>query len=256
MRKKDRVGSSNIKSADDIERIREAGKIIAEIFRRIGDMNLDGMTTLELDQFIDKEIRTSKARASFATVPGYSHASCISVNDGVVHGIPSKKKVIAIGDLVKVDVGVVKNGFFADACHSYIVPPADSIAQSLSDAAKKALDLGIAQAYPGKRLGDIGSVIQNYVEKCGYSVVRDYTGHGVGYAVHEEPTILHYGRPGTGVTLREGMVLAIEPMINAGAYGTMLLDDGWTAVTRDGSLSAQWEHTVAITAHGPDILTI
>jgi methionyl aminopeptidase len=256
MRRKNRAVSPNLKSADDIERIREAGKIIAVIFRKIGEMDLSGMATLDLDQFIDKEIRSHKARASFATVPGYDHASCISVNDGVVHGVPSKKKIIAKGDLVKVDIGVVKNGFFADACRSYCVPPILSAAQTLSDTAKKALDLGIAQAYPGKRLGDIGSVIQNYVEQNGFSVVRDYTGHGVGFAVHEEPTILHYGRPGTGVTLREGMVLAIEPMINAGVYGTKLLEDGWTAVTRDGSLSAQWEHTIAVTADGPDILTI
>jgi methionyl aminopeptidase len=256
MRKRPRPQEPILKSADDITRIKEAGVIIAEIFALIRGMNLEGLTTLEIDEFVDREIRTRKARASFATVPGYSHATCISVNDGVVHGIPSKKIVIKKGDIVKIDVGVVKNGFFADACRTFSVEPVSAEAHNLVVTAAKSLDIGIVQAVPGKKLGDIGYAIQKYVESKGYSVVRDYTGHGVGFAVHEEPTILHYGKAGTGITIHPGMVLAIEPMINAGGYETKLLDDGWTAVTKDGSLSAQFEHTIAVTENGPVILTM
>jgi methionyl aminopeptidase len=256
MKKKGKQRETHLKSADDIERIRESGKIIAEIFSNIARMPLDGVSTAEIDFFVEKEIMAKKARASFATVPGYSHASCISVNDGVVHGVPSKKVILRNGDIVKVDVGVVKNGFFADACRTFCVGEISEQAQRLVSAAERSLEIGIAEALPGKRLGDIGFAIQNFVESQGFSVVRDYTGHGVGFAVHEEPTILHYGKPGTGMTIRPGMVLAIEPMINAGRYETRVLSDGWTAVTRDGSLSAQFEHTIAITEHGHDILTI
>lgn len=214
------------------------------------------MSTADIDQWVDHEIRAHKGRASFATVPGYSHATCISVNDAVVHGIPSKKFIVKNGDIVKVDVGVVKNGFFADACRTYMVEPVSHIAATLVATAQQACEIGIRQAHPGNHLGDIGEAIQKFVESKGYSVVRDYTGHGVGYAVHEEPTILHFGKAGTGMEIREGMVLAIEPMINAGRAETQLLHDGWTAVTRDGSLSAQFEETIAVTAHGPEILTI
>jgi methionyl aminopeptidase len=256
MKKLGKQRETHLKSADDIERIRESGKIIAGIFNSIARMPLDGVSTAEIDSYIEKEIHANRARASFATVPGYSHATCISVNDGVVHGIPSKKTILKNGDIVKVDVGVVKNGFFADACRTFCVGEISPDAQMLVDAAEKSLEIGIAEALPGRRLGDLGFAIQSFVESKGFSVVRDYTGHGVGFAVHEEPTILHYGKPGTGMTMRPGMVLAIEPMINAGRCETKVLRDGWTAVTLDGSLSAQFEHTVAITEHGHDILTI
>ncbi|HNX59102.1 MAG TPA: type I methionyl aminopeptidase, partial [Spirochaetota bacterium] len=153
------------------------------------------------------------------------------------------------------DVGTVKNGYFADACRTFMIEPVTADARRLVETAKRALEIGIDESRPGKRLGDVGSAIQSYVESEGYSVVRDYTGHGVGFAVHEEPTILHYGRPGTGLHILPGMVLAIEPMVNAGRYETKLLSDGWTAVTKDGSLSAQFEQTIAVTEHGPEILT-
>lgn len=245
----------SIKSADDIERIREAGKIIAEIFSALKKMDFDGMSTADIDGFVEKEILSAKARPSFATVPGYSHATCISINDGVVHGIPSKKIICKKGDIVKIDVGVVKNGYFGDACRTYGVGDLASDVKKFIEHAERALDIGIKAALPGNKLGDVGYAIQTYVESNGYSVVRDYTGHGVGFAVHEDPVVLHYGRPGTGLTLRPGMVIAIEPMINMGRYETKVLSDGWTAVTKDGSLSAQFEHTVAITENGNDILT-
>ena len=247
---------SNLKTADDIERIREAGKVLAEIFYNIGTLDLEGMNSFDLDAYVDKEIRARKARASFATVPGYKHATCISVNDGVVHGIPSTKTILKNGDLVKVDIGTVKNGFFADACRTYCVGTVSDEAKKLVDATRHCLELGIQEAEAGKRIGDIGATIQSYAELKGFSVVRDYCGHGVGFAVHEDPSIPHYGRKGTGALIRPGMVLAIEPMLNAGRYETKLLSDGWTAVTRDGSLSAQFEDTIAVTENGIELLTV
>ena len=247
--------NSNLKSADDIERIREAGKVLAEIFSLIGTLDLAGMTSADLDALVDKEIRARKARASFATVPGYKHATCISVNDGVVHGIPSKKTIFKNGDIIKVDIGTVKNGFFADACRTYCTGTVSVEAKKLVDAARHCLELGIKEAEAGKRIGDIGAAIQSYAESMGFSVVRDYCGHGVGFAVHEDPSIPHYSRKGTGALILPGMVLAIEPMLNAGRYETKLLSDGWTAVTKDGSLSAQFEETIAVTENGVEILT-
>jgi methionyl aminopeptidase len=245
----------SLKSADDINRIREAGKIIAEIFIKLKALDFNGMTTADIDAFVEKEILAAKARPSFATVPGYSHATCISVNDGVVHGIPSKKVICKSGDIIKIDVGTVKNGYFGDACRTYGVGVLAPEVKKFVDHAEKALEVGINAAQPGNKLGDVGYAIQTYVESHGYSVVRDYTGHGVGFAVHEDPVVLHYGHPGTGLTLRPGMVICVEPMINMGRCETKVLSDGWTAITRDGSLSAQFEHTIAITETGNEILT-
>ncbi len=244
-----------LKSPDDIKRIREAGKIIAEIFKTISKISLEGLTTLELDSFIESIILKSKARPSFQTVANYNHATCISINNEVVHGIPSKKKKIKKGDIVKIDIGVVKSGYFADACYTYSIAPTSEVASKLVSVTKESLQKAIKASYPGKKIGDIGSEIQKYVEKNGFSVVRDFSGHGVGFAVHEHPGIPHYGKKGKGRELEEGMVLAIEPMINEGVYDVDILDDGWTVVTADGKLSAQFEHTIAITRDGPKILT-
>jgi methionyl aminopeptidase len=244
-----------LKSPDDILRIGDAGKIIAKIFRMIRGLDMDGVATLEIDSIVDDAIRKSRARASFKTVTGYGHATCISINDEVVHGIPSKKKRIKSGDIVKIDIGVVKNGFFADSCFTFPVGAVSDTAKKLMDVTRESLGLAIEVMLPGKRLGDIGAVIQAHVEKNGCSVVRDFTGHGVGYAVHELPNIPHYGRKNTGILLSEGMVLAIEPMVNEGKPQVLTLDDGWTTVTADGKLSAQFEHTIALTKEGPLILT-
>lgn len=245
----------SIKSADDIKKIEEANQIIARIFEYIATVDLAGLSTSELDSIVEKEITKAKARPSFKTVPGYAHATCISVNNKVVHGIPNKKEIIKNGDIVKLDVGTVKNGFFGDACYTFKVGTIKPEADRLVECTREALRRGIAVALPGNRLGDIGAAIQNYVESEGYNIVRDYTGHGVGYAVHEPPTVLHYGKAGTGMRLQEGMVLAIEPMVNAGTWEIDMLRDGWTVVTADGSLSAQFEHSVAILKDGPLILS-
>ena len=244
-----------LKSPDDIKRIREAGRIIAEIFRMLSRKSLAGLSTFDIDKFIEEIIHKSKAMPSFKTVRDYSHATCISVNDEVVHGIPSKKKIIKKGDIVKIDIGVVKSGYFADACRTFVVKPISQNADKLISVTSESLELGIEAMYPGNRLGDVGAAIQQYVESNGFSVVRDYTGHGVGFAVHELPSVLHYGVKGKGRLIQEGMVLALEPMVNEGTYDVMVLDDGWTAVTEDGKLSAQFEHTIAVTKDGPVILT-
>ncbi len=244
-----------LKTPDDIKRIGEAGRIIAEIFRILSGKSLSGLTTFEIDGFIEDIIHKSKAMPSFKTVKNYSCATCISLNNEVVHGIPSKKKIVKKNDIVKIDIGVVKNGYFADACRTFAVKPVPKIADKLISVTAGSLKMGIENLYPGKRLGDMGSVIERYVKACGFSIVRDYTGHGVGFAVHELPSVLHYGEKGRGRLLQEGMVLAIEPIVNEGSADIMILDDGWTAVTEDGKLSAQFEDTVAVTKDGPVILT-
>ena len=204
---------------------------------------------------IDSMIIKKKGRAAFKTVPGYSAASCISVNDEVVHGIPSKKRKIRTGDLVKIDIGVVLNGYFGDACRTFSAGKVSDNARRLAEATRRSLEKAIEVMTPGNRIGDIGHAIQEYAESCGYTVVRNYTGHGVGFALHEPPVVPHYGKKKTGIILEPGMVLAVEPMINEGGYAVRLLDDGWTAVTADGSLSAHFEHTIAVTDSGPVILT-
>jgi methionyl aminopeptidase len=244
-----------LKTPDDIKRIREAGIIIAEIFKMLARKSLNGLSTFELDKSIEDVIHKSKAMPSFKTVKNYTHATCISINNEVVHGIPSKKKIINKGDIVKIDIGVVKGGYFADGCQTFAMKPISKIADKLISVTSEALKMGIEILYPGNRLGDMGSIIQRYVEAAGFSIVRDYTGHGVGFAVHELPSVLHYGIKGRGRLIQEGMVLALEPIVNEGTYDVLVLDDGWTAITEDGKLSAQFEHTIAVTKDGPVVLT-
>ncbi len=244
-----------LKRPEDISRIRESGRVLAGIFRSLAELNLDGMTTWDIDAFIEHEIFSSGARPAFKTVAGYNSSSCISVNTEVVHGIPSKKKRLAAGDIVKIDIGVAKNGFFSDACHTYPVGEITDGADRLITATRDSLHRGIAVMYPGNRVGDIGHAIQQFIESLGYSVVRSYTGHGVGFGLHEPPAVPHFGGKGTGPALEPGLVLAVEPIVNEGSHEVTLLKDGWTAVTSDGSMSAQFEHTVAVTEHGPLVLT-
>ncbi len=245
----------NLKSPQDILRIREAGRIIAEIFNKLSKLSLKGHSTLEIDSFIEGIILKSHARPSFQTVANYNHATCISINNEVVHGIPSKDKIIKKGDLVKIDIGVVKNGYFADACNTYSIKPVSKQAAKLVSITKESLEKAIQLLHPGTSIGDVGSEIQTFVEENGFSVVRDFTGHGVGFALHEHPGVPHYGKRGKRKILQEGMVIAVEPMVNEGTYEVEVLEDGWTVVTADGRLSAQFEHTIAITGKGPQILT-
>jgi methionyl aminopeptidase len=243
-----------LKSPDDIKRIGDSGAILSDIFGQISKGTLPGISTWDLDSMIESIILRRKARPAFKTVPGYNASSCISINNEVVHGIPSKKRKIIRGDLVKVDIGVVLNGYFSDACQTFFSGLVTDNAKALVEVTRESLENAIAVMLPGNRIGDIGCAIQEHAEGRGYSVVRSYTGHGIGFSLHEPPIVPHYGRKGSGMMLEPGLVLAVEPMINEGGHAVRILADGWTAVTADGKLSAHFEHTIAITTEGPLVL--
>lgn len=244
-----------LKTDDDIKRIKECGLIIHRLFKEISSIDLAGMSTWELDTFIDDYILRNRARPAFKTVKGYSFASCISVNQVASHGLPGKKKKIVSGDIVKIDTGTVMNGYFADSCSTFMVGGVSPEAERLVLMAKSALDVGISEAVPSSHTGDIGFAVESYVNSRGYSVVKNFTGHGVGFALHEPPIVPNYGDRGRGVMLQPGMVLTVEPIINIGSDELVVTEDGWTSVTVDGKLSAQFEHTIAITKSGNIILT-
>ena len=244
-----------IKTPEQIEKIRAAGKVLAELFQELRSYIKPGVSTLQIDSFADKYIKKHGGTPTFKSVEDYHYATCIAVNNEVVHGIPHKTKIIQRGDILSVDCGVTLHGFIGDSTMTYVMPGASEEAKRLVDVTHHCLELGIEQCLVGNRLGDIGAVIQEYAESNGYSVVEDYVGHGTGIHLHEDPAIPHYGKHGHGLELKEGMVVAIEPMINEGTYKCRTLNDGWTVVTLDGKLSCQFEHTVAITKDGPKVLT-
>ena len=250
------VGRSLIvlKSDEEINRMAEACRIVAEALDGIKKNVSPGITTRELDEYAESYIISKGARPAFKGYRGYPSSVCASVNEQVVHGIPSSRK-LKNGDIISIDVGVNYNGFYGDAAVTLPVGLIDKQAQKLLSVTQKALAEGIEKAVIGNRLFDISSAIQGKVESEGFSVVRNFVGHGIGRELHEEPQIPNYGRPGEGPRLMEGMTLAIEPMVNAGGWEVNILNDGWTAVTKDSSLSAHFEHTVAITNNGQRILT-
>jgi methionyl aminopeptidase len=245
-----------LKSAHEIDQMRRAGAVVARILQDMAEMVAPGITTWDLDRLAESRIRELGAKPAFKGYHGFPACVCISVNEEVVHGIPSKKKVLKEGDIVGVDFGVSLDGWFGDSARTIPVGKVAPEARKLLEVTQKSLELGIAQAREGNRIFDIGHVIQNYVEGFGYGVVREFVGHGIGRALHEEPQVPNYGPRGKGLALKAGMVLAIEPMINAGSPEVKVLADGWTAVTKDRSLSAHFEHTVAITPDGPSVLTV
>ncbi len=251
-----RTGKIRLKSPEEIKRIREAGIIIAGIFRTLSGDDLEGETTWEIDSFIDDFIVKRKARAAFKTLRDYNYASCISINNEIIHGIPSKKRKVNNTDILKIDIGIVLNGYFADSCFTFTIGRVSSETERLVTAAKEALFRGIREALPGNRTGDIGEAIEEYTGEKGYSVVREFAGHGTGFSLHEPPRIPAFGTRGRGYRLREGLVAAIEPAVNQGTGEVTRSENGWTLLTADGKLSAQFEHTVAITEEGPLILTI
>ena len=244
------------KTSKQILLMREAGRITGNALKVAGRAIEPGMTTKELDTVIRRYIEGEGAKPSFLGLYGFKGSACISLNHQVIHGIPSSDVVIKNGDIVSVDVGAFINGYHGDSAYTFAVGDVSPEAQRLLDTTRESLYLGIKQAVKGNRIGDIGHAVQKYVEARGYSVVREYTGHGVGASVHEDPSVPNYGTPHRGYRLEEGMVIAIEPMINAGTPAVRQLSDGWTVVTADGRLSAHFEHTVAITADGPVILTM
>ena len=236
--------------------MREACRISAMALKVAGEAVEPGVTTAEIDQIAYKLIKRMGAEPNFLNYNGFPATACISVNNEVIHGIPSKSRVLKEGDIVSIDLGAKIHGYNGDNAATFACGKVSPEAQRLMDATRESLYEGIKQAKPGNRVGDIGSAVQRYVESRGYSVVREYVGHGVGARLHEDPSVPNFGTPGRGVRLLPGMTLAIEPMINEGTHKVRTLADGWTVLTQDGKLSAHFEHSVAITPDGPVILTI
>ncbi len=235
--------------------MREAGRVSSRALRMVGEAVRPGVTTAELDEIAETVIRDAGAVPAFKGYHGFPATLCTSVNSQVVHGIPSRKVVLNPGDILSVDVGAVLNGYYGDNASTFPVGEVSERARLLIETTKASLAAGIEQCVPGRRLYDIGAAVQRVAEAQGFGVVREYVGHGIGQAMHEDPNVPNYGKPGTGPMLEPGMVLAIEPMVNAGGFHVDALSDGWTVVTRDGSLSAHFEHTVAVTREGPLVLT-
>lgn len=244
----------HLKSPLEIEKMRVAGEIVAQVLQIVRANVKPGVTTLYLDEVAEREAGKHSARPAFKGYSGYPFSLCCSLNDGVVHGFPSHYS-LREGDILSLDFGVVYDGFYGDAAVTVPVGNVSSVAQQLIDVAEASLYEAINHAVPGKRLSDVSHAVQSYVERQGFSVVREFVGHGIGRALHESPQVPNFGSPGKGVRLKAGMVLAIEPMINEKGAEVKILSDGWTAVTCDGGLSAHYEHTVAITENGPVILT-
>jgi methionyl aminopeptidase len=246
----------SIKTPEQIEQMRVAGRLAAEVLEVVKAHVKPGVTTEELDDICREHIvKVQQAIPANVGYKGFPKTICTSVNHVICHGIPSHSKILKDGDIVNIDVTVIKDGWHGDTSRMYYVGKPDVRAQRLCTVTFEAMMLGIEQVRPGATLGDIGAAIQRHVEGNGFSVVREYCGHGIGTVYHEDPQVLHYGQRGTGLQLREGMTFTVEPMVNAGKPQTRLLPDGWTVVTKDHSLSAQWEHTIAVTDKGFEILT-
>jgi methionyl aminopeptidase len=244
-----------LKSKQEIARIRIACRIVSEILHILKEAVKPGVTTAQLDSIAESEAIKRKSKPAFKGYNGYKYSLCTSVNSEVVHGVPSNRHLRA-GDIVSLDFGVIVDGFYGDAAITLPVGEVSSDALSLMQVTEESLTAAVNACTTVNKLSDISHAVQSYVESRGYSVVRDYVGHGIGRSLHESPQIPNYGAPGKGPRIKPGMVLAIEPMINQGCHAVKLLGDGWTAVTEDGSLSAHFEHTIAVTDNGPEILTM
>ena len=246
----------SIKSPEDIAKMRIAGRLAADVLQIIAPHVQAGVSTAELDRVCHEYIvnvqHTIPANLGYRGFPG---TVCTSVNNVICHGIPSAAKILKDGDIVNIDVTIIKDGFHGDTSRMYTVGEPGVLARRLIDVTREAMWRGIRVVKPGTTLGDVGHAIQSYVEAERFSVVREYCGHGIGRIYHEDPQVLHYGQPGEGLRLQQGMTFTVEPMVNAGARHTRLMPDGWTVVTKDRSLSAQWEHTILVTEDGVDVLT-
>jgi methionyl aminopeptidase len=244
-----------LKSAREIALMRTGGHILADVIDRLRQSVKPGMSTLEIDEDVESFIRSRGATPAFKGYRGFPATVCISINEEVVHGIPSAHRLIKEGDIVGLDLGCIVEGYYADCAFTLAVGDVPPKVQQLLDVTRESLDQAIAECRPGRRLSDVSHAVQAHVEQHGFSVVRAFVGHGIGRALHEDPQIPNFGDPGRGPQLRPGMVLAIEPMVTMGSWEVKILDDGWTAVTRDGSLAAHFEHTIAVTEAGPEVLT-
>ena len=244
-----------LKSAREIALMRRAGHVLAGVMERLRTFVRAGMSTLEIDEDVEAFIHRAGAATAFKGYRGFPATACISINEEVVHGIPSPRRKIREGDIVGLDLGCIVEGYYADCAFTLPIGAVPARVQQLLDVTRESLDRAIQECRPGRRLSDLSHAVQSHVEARGFSVVRAFVGHGIGRALHEEPQIPNFGDPGRGPQLRPGMVLAIEPMVTMGSWEVRILDDGWTAVTQDGSLAAHFEHTVAVTEDGPEVLT-
>jgi methionyl aminopeptidase len=244
------------KSPEELRRMRVASQLVADVLAELERLVAPGVTTADLDAVAERLVREAGAEPAFKGYRGYPASLCTSVNEEVVHGIPSPKRVLREGDIISIDMGVKADGFYGDSAITVAVGRIDDRAAELLRVTRESLWKGIAAVRVGGRVSDIGHAVQAHVEAHGFSVVRDFVGHGIGASLHEEPQVPNYGSPGRGARLAAGMVLAIEPMVNMGRAGVQTLADAWTAVTRDRSLSAHFEHTVAVTGDGPEVLTL
>lgn len=242
------------KSATEIEKLRRSGQLVSKILNETREQVRPGVTTLELEKFVEKQLARAEARPAFKGYRGYPCCLCASVNEQIVHGIPSSRK-LKEGDILSLDLGVIVDGYYGDAALTVPVGEISESLQRLLRVTEESLEKAIDRVRLGNHLGDISSAVEQHITTNGFSVVRDFVGHGIGRELHEEPQIPNFGQPGFGPVLKEGMVLAIEPMVNAGGPGVRVLDDRWTAVTTDGACSAHFEHMVAVTRNGPDVLT-
>jgi len=247
--------SIKLKEPDQIEKMRRSGRIVREVLDATAKLAVPGASTIDLERAAERQIRELGATPAFKGYRGYPCVLCTSVNQEIVHGIPSTRRLLKAGDIVSIDCGVVLDGYYGDAAITVPVEETSPKLQKLMQVTREALYQGIEQARLGNALGDVSSAVQQHVEANGFSIVREFVGHGIGTELHEEPQVPNFGRRGDGLPLLEGMVLAIEPMVNAGRPGARLLNDNWTAVTEDGSYSAHFEHCVAVTKDGPLILT-
>jgi methionyl aminopeptidase len=246
-----------VKTPDELALMRVSGRLLASVFEMLDEQDLIGRSTLQINDLVDRFISVDlAARPASKGQYGFKYALNCSINDVVCHGIPDAGEIIRDGDIVNFDITLEKNGFIADSSKTYLVGNAPPAARKLVRVAQEAMWQGIRQVRPGAHIGDIGHAIERHAKKNGYVIVREYCGHGIGRDMHEEPQVLNFGRPGSGVKLREGMVFTVEPMVNQGTRKVATADDGWTVVTTDGKLSAQFEHTVAVTRTGVDVLTL
>lgn len=244
-----------IKTPAEIESMRKASRVVAEVLAELEPLVKPGVSTKELDNFAEKRVRELGAVPAFLGYRGYPATLCVSINEEIVHGIPSPKRIIKEGDIVSLDMGAIVEGFYGDAALTAAAGKIKGPAQRLIDVTKRSLDVALSEVKAGARLGDVSHAVQKYAEAQGMAVVKEFTGHGIGRHLHEDPSIPNYGKAGTGPVLRAGMTLAIEPMLCLGRAEVVVQDDGWTAVSADGSLAAHYEHTVAVTEDGCDILS-
>lgn len=245
-----------LKTKEEIEKMRIAGRAVGTILKEAKKLVVEGATAHDIEVLADKILKEMKCKPAFKGYGGYPYITTVSVNEEVIHGFPLKKKVFKKGDIVSIDVGAIYDGMYGDGAVTYIVDRTDENGEKLVNVTYESLMEAIKIIKPGIKLGDVSHTVQSYVESHGFGVVRDFVGHGVGKALHEDPQVPNYGKPGTGVTLKAGMTLAIEPMVTEGGWHVVILEDGWTVVTVDGKRSAHFEHTVLVTEDGYEILTI